>query len=74
MEEEDEEVIRLDHQFPTMEEKDEEEIRFVSHFSPWMKEDVERIRDSLVNRFSLWRRKMRMRSGLLTTFLYGGGR
>ena len=27
-----------------------------------------------VNHSSLWRRKMRRRSGLLTTFLYGGGR
>ena len=27
-----------------------------------------------VNHFSLWRRKMRKRSGLLTTFFYGGGR
>ena len=31
--------------------------------------DEEEIR--LVNHFSLWRRKMRKSSGLLTTFLYG---
>ena len=34
-------------------------------------EDEEEIR--FVNHFSLWR-KMRKRSGLLTTSLYGGGR
>ena len=35
-------------------------------------EDEEEIR--FVNHFSLWRRKMRKRSGLLTTSHYGGGR
>ena len=51
---------------------DEEEIRFVNHFSSMEEEDEEEIR--FVNHFSLWRRKMRKRSGLLTTSLEGGGR
>ena len=37
-----------------------------------MDEVHEEGRDLLVNHFSLWRRKMRKSSGLLTTFLHGG--
>ena len=44
----------------------------VDHFSLWRRENEEEI--WFVDHSSLWRREMRKRSGLMITFLYGGGR